>query len=247
MSIGIYKITNLINGKSYIGQSIHIEQRWSEHCRNSSKRIISLAIQKYGKDNFKFEILEECSQDELDKKERFYIQKFNSLVPHGYNVKLESEEQNQIFKKYSKETLEDILDDIEKTLMPFTEIANKYGLDLSMIYYLNRGVYHTDSDRHYPLRVVKNMQKQHNYCIDCGIEISLQANRCIQCSHKKQQVCERPSREVLKDMIRTIPFEKIGQMFHVSGKAIVKWCIAYQLPSKKKDIKKFSNEEWLKI
>ena len=40
MSIGIYKIENLINGKIYIGQSIHIERRWNEHCQTSSYSLI---------------------------------------------------------------------------------------------------------------------------------------------------------------------------------------------------------------
>jgi group I intron endonuclease len=56
MSIGIYKIENILNGKIYIGQSKHIETRWSEHCResNQEKSLISKAIAKYGKENFIF-------------------------------------------------------------------------------------------------------------------------------------------------------------------------------------------------
>jgi predicted GIY-YIG superfamily endonuclease len=44
MSIGIYKIENLINGKIYIGQSIHIEKRWQEHCKASSNSLIAKSI-----------------------------------------------------------------------------------------------------------------------------------------------------------------------------------------------------------
>ena len=73
--IGIYKITNLKNGKSYIGQSVHIERRWSEHCIPSSKSLIGKAIQKYGKENFSFQVLEECSVELLNEKEEFYIKK----------------------------------------------------------------------------------------------------------------------------------------------------------------------------
>ena len=61
--IGIYKITNKINGLSYIGQSVHIERRFIEHCLPSKTSKISCAIQKYGKDNFDFSVLEECSQE----------------------------------------------------------------------------------------------------------------------------------------------------------------------------------------
>ena len=247
MSIGIYKITNLINQKIYIGQSIHIEQRWQEHCRNSSISLLASAIKKYGKENFKFEIVEECKENELDEKEIFYIQKYHSMVPNGYNVTLESKAKNQIFVNYSPEQLQMILNDIEYSTLSFSEIAKKYNLNLSMIYYLNRGDYHTDVTRTYPLRQVKDFSKHIHRCIDCGKEISSQAIRCVECEHKKQQVCERPSREILKDMIRNESFEKIGREYGVSGKAITKWCIAYNLPSKKKEIKQYSNEEWTEI
>lgn len=51
--IGIYKITNKINNKCYIGQSIHIEQRWEEHLyKNSKCSLLKYALYKYGVDNF---------------------------------------------------------------------------------------------------------------------------------------------------------------------------------------------------
>ena len=54
--IGIYKITNKINGKKYVGQSNNINRRFSEHCLRSEIPI-DIAIQKYGKENFVFEVL----------------------------------------------------------------------------------------------------------------------------------------------------------------------------------------------
>lgn len=54
--IGIYKITNRINGKSYVGQSINMEKRFKEHLYKQDT-YIDRAIHKYGKDNFNFEIL----------------------------------------------------------------------------------------------------------------------------------------------------------------------------------------------
>jgi group I intron endonuclease len=58
---GIYKITNRINKKSYIGQSIHIEQLWQEHLYQSTKcSLIKYALFKYGQENFTFEVIEEC-------------------------------------------------------------------------------------------------------------------------------------------------------------------------------------------
>ena len=71
--IGIYKITNNINGKIYIGQSNNIQRRFSEHQnRGATSRIpVDIAIQRYGKENFKKEILEECDITELDEREKY--------------------------------------------------------------------------------------------------------------------------------------------------------------------------------
>ena len=81
--IGIYKITNKVNGKSYIGQSNNIERRLKEHkyISSESNKSLKRAYKKYGKDNFEFSILEECKLEELDEKEIYYI---NTLKPE-YN------------------------------------------------------------------------------------------------------------------------------------------------------------------
>lgn len=89
MSIGIYKYTNKLNGKSYIGQSICIENRQKQHLYDALYRPekgtgIDVAINKYGIDNFEFEILEECSENELDEKEAYWIEKYNTYY-EGYN------------------------------------------------------------------------------------------------------------------------------------------------------------------
>lgn len=83
--IGIYKITNKINGKFYIGQSIHIEHRIMDHkAPRSSKRNypICRAIKKYGRENFSYEIIEVCQLEQLNEKEINYIK---TLCPH-YNI-----------------------------------------------------------------------------------------------------------------------------------------------------------------
>ena len=56
--IGIYKITNTINGKCYIGQSIDIERSWQEHLyKNSTFLLLKYALHKYGVNNFTFEVI----------------------------------------------------------------------------------------------------------------------------------------------------------------------------------------------
>lgn len=84
--IGIYKITKKENGKCYIGQSNNCERRFKEHqTKGESSRIpIDIAIQKYGKDAFTYEIIEECSIEELNQKEQYWIKYYNS-IENGYN------------------------------------------------------------------------------------------------------------------------------------------------------------------
>lgn len=83
--IGIYKITNNINGKIYIGQSVDIERRLKEHKRREEQQI-DQAIQKYGIDNFSFDILEECDSDLLNEREEYWTKQYNSTIPNGYNI-----------------------------------------------------------------------------------------------------------------------------------------------------------------
>ena len=91
MTTGIYKIKNLINGHAYIGQSVNIEKRWNAHkkCafRETSRSYdypLSRAFRKYGIENFSFEIYEECNRLDLNDREKFYIQKYDTFF-HGYN------------------------------------------------------------------------------------------------------------------------------------------------------------------
>ena len=83
---GIYMVTNTINGDCYIGQSKDIRRRWWMHkgSRTNIKKlpIVGKAMKEFGINNFKLEILEECSVDVLDERERHYIAKFNPT----YNV-----------------------------------------------------------------------------------------------------------------------------------------------------------------
>lgn len=83
---GIYIITNLINGKVYIGQSKNITNRLARHRRGGDRCLLHRAIKKYGVDNFKFEVLEECQEEDLNEREIYYIAQYNSVVPNGYNI-----------------------------------------------------------------------------------------------------------------------------------------------------------------
>lgn len=84
--IGIYKITNLINQKAYIGQSNDIERRFKEHQQKgeTSRIPLDIAIQKYGKDMFSYEVIEECDISQLNDKEEYWINYYHTK-DNGYN------------------------------------------------------------------------------------------------------------------------------------------------------------------
>lgn len=84
----IYRITNKINNKVYIGQTIRdIKIRWQQHCKSNRCSAISNAIQKYGKENFLVEEIDGAnSLSELNYLEQHHIHMHNSLVPNGYNL-----------------------------------------------------------------------------------------------------------------------------------------------------------------
>jgi group I intron endonuclease len=88
---GIYKITNKISGNAYIGYAQNIEERWKEHIRASksdsrqSNKILYLAFNKYGIENFNFEVLEECDRSLLQKREIYWIEYYNTFK-NGYNM-----------------------------------------------------------------------------------------------------------------------------------------------------------------
>lgn len=89
--IGIYKITNTLNNKCYIGCSTDIENRWKSHRQRAFvegkefDKPLYRAFRKYGIENFKFEVLSECKKEELGELEKVFIQYYNSYK-NGYNA-----------------------------------------------------------------------------------------------------------------------------------------------------------------
>ena len=81
----IYKITNKINGKIYIGQTIqNVKERFYQHCAEKCEIAIHKAIKKYGKQNFTLEVVEIVNKNYLNEREIYWIQKYNSY-DNGYN------------------------------------------------------------------------------------------------------------------------------------------------------------------
>lgn len=92
----------------------------------------------------------------------------------------------------------------------------------------------------------KEKKKEH-FCPQCGKPFSGNGNVCIDCGHLNQRKTQWPDRETLKSEIRQNSFESLGRKYGVSGKSISKWCVAYQLPSRKTDIKACSDKGWAKV
>src|SRR5699024_569747 len=88
----VYKITNTLNGKVYIGQTVDYRKRKVGHFsylrRNAHRnRYLQKSFNKYGESSFKMEIIKECAVDELDKLEIYYMRKYNSIDKTlGYNM-----------------------------------------------------------------------------------------------------------------------------------------------------------------
>lgn len=113
----VYKITNLVNKKCYIGITSNLEYRW--HCHRKAlnysylKNPLYSAMRKYGIENFKFEVIEADIQDTitLGKKERFYIKKYNSHVSNGgYNLTWGGERSQYDANPRTSLTVEDVIE-----------------------------------------------------------------------------------------------------------------------------------------
>jgi group I intron endonuclease len=100
----IYLITNKINGMKYIGQTTceDVQKRWKQHRTknsNSVGRFLKSAYEKYGYENFKYQIVCICFNEDCDKYEEDYIKKFNTMAPNGYNLR-----EGGVNSKFSEET-----------------------------------------------------------------------------------------------------------------------------------------------
>lgn len=85
----VYVFTNKINKKQYVGQSINIKERYKQHFKDAKhdNLLFHRALNKYGEENFNFEIIEEnIPLEYIGEREKFWIIKLNTKVPNGYNL-----------------------------------------------------------------------------------------------------------------------------------------------------------------
>ena len=104
----IYKITNKINGKSYIGQTIqNVKERFYQHCAiKCSQEVLNMAIHrainKYGKSNFTLEVIEEVESTNLNDREKYWIRYYDSYN-NGYNSTEGGQDGVKLFKNLNIE------------------------------------------------------------------------------------------------------------------------------------------------
>lgn len=133
----IYKVTNKINGKIYIGQTIQsVKDRWYRHCGKSgiSKAELNThfkrAILKYGKENFTVETIEVCDSTKLNDREKFYISYYNSYI-NGYNSTIGGQDGSKPFKTSEEDETQII--SLYNYGFSLREIGREFNLDKTTV------------------------------------------------------------------------------------------------------------------
>lgn len=254
MICGIYKIENLINHKVYIGQSSNIERRWSKHKSVQEKHSIHLAFDKYGIENFSFEVIEECPIEKLDEREIYWIDKYDSYN-NGYNETLGGSGGNRPIK-LTPQQVEEITELLKTNQYNNIDIAKMYDVSENTISGINTGYYWKRDNISYPVKksaivhtdkkdIIKNLIPEENFCIDCGKRIQRCSTRCTECDKKNRRKVDRPTKEELFNFLTDIKgnFTKAGEYYGVTDNAIRKWCKSYGIPSKSGDYKEPKTEK----
>ena len=135
----IYKITNIINNKVYIGQTINtLKNRWNKHCHSNGCRMLYNAILKYGKDNFTQEIVETVPIDKLDEREVYWISFYKSNNKQfGYNILQGGNLGRKGFSKLTKEEINKIIE-LDKKGVSHIKIGKMFNINRKTVTFILR-------------------------------------------------------------------------------------------------------------
>ena len=167
---GVYKFTNMVNGKSYIGQSQDLETRYKTHLRSFNKKNSTMydslfyrAIRKYGIENFKYEILvqsDSFSKQELNFYEIYYIDKFHTHGELGYNMNKGGNFTSSDKKLSEREVLQ-IKEELINSQQTLRDLSRKYEVSESLINMINSGkVWSSVGSTNFPLRKDKYIHQR---------------------------------------------------------------------------------------
>ena len=152
----IYKITNKVNNKSYIGQTTQtLEKRWKKHLSQlNDNTYFHRAIKKYGANNFLKEILEDnIFNEKLDEREIYWIEKEGTYIDNGgYNLTVGGKSTPHRVRKLSDIEIKEIKKLLKDTKISQKEISEKFNVDFSTISDINVGDTWFDENCNYPLR-----------------------------------------------------------------------------------------------
>lgn len=258
--IGIYKITNLINGKVYIGQSTNIKRRWKDH-RSSAfnpnsedyEYPLYRDVRKYGFKNFLFEVLEECNEYELNEKEKFYIAKHDSYK-NGYN-QTEGGDSVTHNLKLTKDEVLAIIARLKTTRDNTTVIAKDFNVGATTIHYINIGTAYHQNNESYPIRTHLHRlvddeenggykERNHDFkCIICGINVSNGCKYCVKCYPHPRKCNNRPNPIELARLVKEHGFRGVGIIYNVADRTIQSWCEDYNIPHRKTDLINWYNKQ----
>lgn len=230
-----------LSGMAYIGQSVNIERRYKDHRgringgRPDGSKFHEAAMVD-GFDSFNFTVLEECSVDELNDREIYYIGQYNTLYPNGYNLS-QGGSSPHTNKLSSVSDVEEIITLLKSTKLTNSEIGMKFGVSDQTISDINCGRIWFSDKVSYPVRNrsalaegqtdIRKSQK----CIECGRYIyrARATGMCVEC-YNQERSKRIPGKNELYDALCQNSFEKVASKYGVSTASVRRWCQKHDIP-----------------
>lgn len=206
----VYCYTNKINNKKYIGQTLWEKQRYNQHKQCYEDSVFHRAIQKYGFENFEYEILYTSDNiEELNQQEQKFIKELNTLVPNGYNV--DNGGRNNIHGEHKKDS---------KILMSEAKGAlTEEEVKMLRLEYLNNGC-PTELYKKYFSNKISSFQAFLN--IWCGKRYTYIMPEVFELRKNKHTKLNKEKAHEIKELIKqgNLTYREIGELYGVSRSTI---------------------------
>ena len=168
----IYKITNDVNNKIYVGKTNNFIRRYHEHfmktnIKNDPNKALYLAMHKYGFEHFTMSIVEECEDSIWEEREQYWINAYNSLIPNGYNMidggaepphRFGEKSSHAILTQKEADEIIDLLQKYSAIELSNLDIANMYEISVDQIKRINNGQCWIKTDIKYPIRYYNSVE-----------------------------------------------------------------------------------------